>query len=109
VPGIIATIFSDTVEYDDAAVEKVAGRDGMAEVIHTLIKGLDTVPDWNTDAIKSAIETSAESIGAKAGALMMPCRVAVMGAMGGADLIPVLELLGKEEVVERLRGFAKKL
>ena len=109
VPGVIATIFSDTVEYDDAAVEKVAGREGMAEVIQTLIKGLDTVFDWNTNTIKAAIEMAAESIGAKMGALMMPCRVAVMGAMGGADLVPVLELLGKEEVLERLRGFAKKL
>ena len=109
VPGIIATIFSDTVEYDDAAVEKVAGREGMAEVIQTLIKGLDTVFDWNPNTIKAAIEMAAESIGAKMGALMMPCRVAVMGAMGGADLVPVLELLGKEEVLERLRGFAKKL
>ncbi|MAB75057.1 MAG: glutamate--tRNA ligase [Verrucomicrobiales bacterium] len=109
VPGVIATIFSDTVEYDDDAVAKVAGREGMTEVIQTLIKGLDTVFDWNTDAIKTAIEMAAESIGAKIGALMMPCRVAVMGAMGGADLVPVLELLGKEEVLARLRGFAKKL
>ena len=97
------------VEYDNGAVEKVVSRDGIAEVIHTLIEGLDTVSDWNTDVIKTAIETAAESIGAKIGALMMPCRVAVMGAMGGADLVPVLELLGKKEVVERLRGFALKL
>ena len=109
VPGIIATIFADTVEYDNGAVEKVVSRDGIAEVIHSLIEGLDTVSDWNTDAIKTAIGTAAKSIGAKMGALMMPCRVAVMGAMGGADLVPVLELMGKEEVVERLRGFEQKL
>lgn len=108
VPGVIATIFSDTVEYDDEAVQKVASRDGMPEVIQALIKSLDTVFDWSIDAIKTAIETAAGSIGAKTGALMMPCRVAVMGAMGGADLVPVLELMGKEKVLERLRGFAKK-
>lgn len=109
VPGVIATIFADTVEYDDAAVEKVVSRDGMADVIQALITGLEGVSDWNADVIKPAIGVAAESIGAKMGALMMPCRVAVMGAMGGADLVPVLELLGKEEVIKRLQGFSAKL
>jgi len=109
VPGVIATIFAGTVEYDDAAVEKVVSRDGMAEMIQALINGLETVSDWNADAIKPAIGAAAESIGAKMGVLMMPCRVAVMGAMGGADLVPVLGLLGKDEVLKRLRGFAEKV
>jgi acetyl esterase/lipase len=42
----------------------------------------------------------------KMGALMLPCRVAVMGSSTGADLVPVLVLLGKDEVVKRLNGFA---
>jgi glutamyl-tRNA synthetase len=109
VPGVIATIFSDSVEYDDTAVKKVVGRDGVADVIQALINRLDTVSDWNADVIKQSIESAAESISAKMGALMMPCRVAVMGATGGADLVPVLELLGKDEVLKRLRGFTEKI
>jgi hypothetical protein len=41
------------------------------------------------------------------GALMFPCRVEVMGGTTGADLVPVLVMLGKEEVVNRLKKFAK--
>jgi glutamyl/glutaminyl-tRNA synthetase len=43
------------------------------------------------------------------GALMLPCRVGVMGSTSGADLIPVLELIGKEGVLKRLDIFVRKL
>tara|TARA_R110000850_G_scaffold76640_13_gene166344 strand:- start:2370 stop:3722 length:1353 start_codon:yes stop_codon:yes gene_type:complete len=109
VPGVIATIFADEVIYDQAAIEKVTSKDTSAAAVEALITGLEGVTDWTVDTIKPAIAASAASIDAKMGMLMLPCRVGVMGSTSGADLIPVLELLGQEEVVKRLKGFAEKL
>lgn len=105
IPGVIATIFSDAVTYDEASVAKVREREDIARVISTLADGLAPVDDWSVDAIKSGIQGAADKLGVKMGSLMLPCRVAVMGSTTGADLVPVLILLGKDEVLKRLREF----
>lgn len=109
IPDVIETIYADEATYDDASFEKVRGREGVADVVKALHDGLAGVDDWNVDNIKSAIAAAAEGIGAKMGALMLPCRVGVMGSTSGADLVPVLELIGKEGVLKRLDIFVGKL
>jgi glutamyl-tRNA synthetase len=108
IPGVIATIFADEVEYDEESVEKVTSRDGMKEVVTALTEGLKSVENWIDADIKSGIANAAETNGAKMGALMFPCRVATMGSTSGADLVPVLQLLGKEETLKRLDSFGSK-
>ena len=105
IPVVIATIFADTVSYDEASVAKVREKEDLPRIIDALADGIAGVTDWSVDGIKAGIHGAAETLGVKMGALMLPCRVAVMGSTAGADLVPVLVLLGKEEVVKRLRGF----
>jgi glutamyl-tRNA synthetase len=109
IPDVIETIYADEATYDDASVEKVIGREGVADVVKALHDCLAGVDDWNVESIKVAIAAAAEGIGAKMGALMLPCRVGVMGSTSGADLVPVLELIGKEGVLKRLDIFVRKL
>ena len=109
IPAVIATIFETGVTYDPEGIEKVKSREGSAEAVAALIKGFESVSEWSGEEIKSSIATAAESLGVKMGALMLPCRVGVMGSTSGADLIPVLELLGKEEVLSRLQSFTAAL
>lgn len=109
IPDVIETIFADEATYDEASVEKVKSREGVADVVKALRDSLTVVDDWNVDSIKASLAAAAEGIGAKMGALMLPCRVGVMGSTSGADLIPVLELIGKEGVLKRLDIFVEKL
>ena len=109
IPAIIETIFVDLPTYDPSSVEKVKSREGAAEAVSALREGLEQVEDWSDDAIKAGIVAGAESLGVKMGALMLPCRVGVMGSTSGADLVPVLSLLGKEVVLRRLSGFSEML
>ena len=106
IPGIIGTIFADAVSYDEASVAKVKEKPDLAAVVAALVGSLEAAADWSIDGIKAAVTAGAETLGVKMGALMLPCRVATMGSTSGADLVPVLVLLGKEETVKRLRGFA---
>ncbi len=106
IPAVIATIFSDSVTYDEASVAKVRDKAELSEVINALTDGISGADEWSVDGIKAAITDAAGKIGLKMGALMLPCRVAVMGSTTGADLVPVLVLIGKEGVVKRLRDFA---
>jgi len=106
IPAIIGTIFADTVSYDEASVAKAKEKPDLAAMVEALVTSIEAVSDWSIDSIKAAVTAGAESLGIKMGALMFPCRVATMGSTNGADLVPVLVLLGKDETVKRLRGFA---
>ncbi|NNE91512.1 MAG: glutamate--tRNA ligase [Verrucomicrobiales bacterium] len=111
IPGVIAPIFADPLEYDDEAVTKVAAKEGVTEVVDVLISALEKVDEtaWKADSIKSAIHDAAEANDMKMGAMMQPCRVGTMGSMSGPDLAPAMELIGKEGVLERLSEFRTKL
>ncbi len=105
IPAVIGTIFADTVTYDEASVAKVREKAELPAILSALAPALDGADDWSIDGIKAAIQGAAEQAGLKMGAFMLPCRVAVTGSTSGADLVPVLVLLGKEEAVRRLRNF----
>ncbi|MDF1810655.1 MAG: glutamate--tRNA ligase [Verrucomicrobiales bacterium] len=105
---VILPVFTDNLEYDQPSVEKVVSKDGMAEVLSTLATHLAECGDWTTDGIKASIQAAAESLDLKMGAFMFPCRVATMGSTAGADLVPMLELIGQDRVVSRIRDFKEK-
>ncbi len=107
-PGVIGTIFSAAATYDDSAVAKAKERDDLPQVVAALAERFAAVDDWTADGIKAAVQAAAEGLGLKMGALMLPCRVATTGSASGADLMPVLALLGKEAVRKRLGEFAAR-
>ncbi|HOY65334.1 MAG TPA: glutamate--tRNA ligase [Candidatus Ozemobacteraceae bacterium] len=58
--------------------------------------------DWQRDPINAAIKAAGKKAGAKGKGLFMPLRVKLTGSCHGPDLINVLDLLGRDEVVRRL-------
>ncbi|NLT70060.1 MAG: glutamate--tRNA ligase [Verrucomicrobiaceae bacterium] len=105
IPAVIETIFATDVTYDEASVAKVREKAELPRILAALTDGLADAGDWSVEGIKAAIHEAAGHAELKMGALMLPCRVAVTGRTSGADLVPVLVLLGKDEVVRRLRDF----
>lgn len=102
---IITPIFTDELAYDQPSVDKVTGKDGISTVVTALADHLEKNSEWKGDAIKASIQAAADSLGQKMGAFMLPCRVAATGSTAGADLVPMLELIGQKRVVERIRNF----
>ncbi|MEM1442727.1 MAG: glutamate--tRNA ligase family protein [Verrucomicrobiota bacterium] len=109
IPEIIAPVFSEKIEFDPAALEKLNGREGVASHLEGMAKGFVAVSDWKADSINAAISEVASGFEVKMGALMMPARIAATGTLSGADLMPLLELIGREEVAQRMRELAAVL
>ncbi|MCB1090513.1 MAG: hypothetical protein KDL87_03210, partial [Verrucomicrobiae bacterium] len=108
-PSLVATAFTEAIDYAPEAVEKVAGREGIQVVLSGLAEALSSVNSWDEDSIKQAIHEAADRMGQKLGALMLPCRVATMGGTSGPDLIPMMAITGKDRVVRRLAAFSASL
>lgn len=60
--------------------------------------------EWNHDAMEKAIRDATDKAGMKARDVFMELRVAVTGKTVGPPLLESLEILGKEETMNRLEN-----
>jgi glutamyl/glutaminyl-tRNA synthetase len=109
VPAAVDFLLKDDVADDEEAVTKVRGNAAAAGLLASLATVFEGVADWSADAAKAALAETAAAAGAKPGQLMFPLRVALSGRGHGPDLGDILNLLGKNRSVARVRNFASKL
>ncbi len=110
IPQGIAAIFSDNVDVDEDVLGKISGKEnitGLLQGVHDAFA--ESENEWIADEIKKLIVSTAENLEVKMGALMQPCRIAATGQAGGPDLLPLLELIGRERVLERINRLIEKL
>jgi glutamyl-tRNA synthetase len=67
---------------------------------------LETVEPWAAEPIEEALRTLVEELGEKPRTAFAPIRLAVTGSKVSPGLFESLELLGREETLERLRETA---
>jgi glutamyl-tRNA synthetase len=92
----------DEVEYDADAVKKhLSSPDAMAHLaaVRDTCAGAQ---EFTAAALEPAIRALAESRGVKAGVLIHPTRVAVVGRAESPGIFEVLELLGRERALARM-------
>ncbi len=109
VPAAVDFLLKEDFDDDPEAVAKVRASATSAGLLGGLAQALATLPEWSADAAKAALTDVAVATGAKPGQLMFPLRVALTGRAHGPDLGDVLNLLGKDRCVKRVRNFATKL
>lgn len=102
IPDVANFFFEEPTSYDDKAVRKKWKND-VSSLITELGEALSQVDDFSANSIQSAFETFASSKEKSPGSIMQPMRLAVSGRAGGPPIFEMLELLGKETVVRRLK------
>ncbi|MGL4296209.1 MAG: glutamate--tRNA ligase, partial [Aestuariivirga sp.] len=68
---------------------------------------LEATTDWQAHAMESAVKAHAETAGLKLGKLAQPLRAALTGTSVSPGIFDVLEVLGREESLARLRDQAQ--
>ena len=89
---------------DDKAAQIL--KDGGSEAIAGLIPVLEAVEDWTALALEEAVKAHAEAQGLKLGKLAQPLRAALTGTSTSPGIFDVLEVLGREEAMGRLKDRA---
>ena len=83
---------------------------GSKAVLEAVLPILEAQDDYSNDALYAALLKYAEGAGVKNGYVMWPLRIALSGkAMTPAGATEILELLGKEESVKRVKAAIEKL
>ncbi len=89
---------------DDGARAKQLGEAGQA-VVAAALPALDSLADWSTEPIKSALERAlVEQMQLKPRNAYGPLRVAITGSTVSPPLFESMEILGRERSLERLRA-----
>ena len=99
-------LFSDTVVFDEAAVAKHLPTAEARDVLQALAAHLETVEPFERTSLEQAARAFAEQRGLKFGQVVHPARVAITGRAVSPGLFELMELLGRERTLKRLRSMA---
>jgi glutamyl-tRNA synthetase len=107
-PGWTNYFFTDEYPFDPEAVKKSCTAPGTSDRLLKLTDRFATLPVWDAAGLETALHALATELGIKPGELIHPCRVAVSGKSVGPSLYHMLEVLGRDRVLARLRRAAEK-
>jgi glutamyl-tRNA synthetase len=101
-------VFEAPTHYDEKVIEKRWNEKAKA-FYNVLPQALESVADFKAENVKAAFEATAASNEIKPGEVLQLFRVLLSGESGGPDLFIMTELLGKEEVINRINLAIEKL
>jgi len=107
-PDWIGYFFTEDYPFDPEAVKKSCSAPQTSERLLKLAEKFSTVATWDAAGLETALKALATEMGIKTGELIHPCRVAVSGKSTGPSLYHMLEVLGRDRVLARLRRGAEK-
>ncbi|WP_445383579.1 glutamate--tRNA ligase [Robiginitalea sp. IMCC43444] len=100
--------FTAPKRYDEKAVRK-QWKPETADRMQGVKQVLASVEDFNSESIESEIKEHISSSGLSFGQVMAPLRLAVVGALQGPHLFDIIELIGKEQTLQRIDSAIEQL
>ena len=103
-----AKAFADFYFVDRVEIEEASRKDLTPEnkrVLQTVREAVAAMPDFTADNIGAMIKKVAASLGVKAGPVVHPTRLACTGKTVGPSLYHLMEVLGKERILQRIDSF----
>jgi glutamyl-tRNA synthetase len=94
----------ERTDYDLEAVARHIGKPEVRAVLGTLANAIEALEAFNQQTLEALVRGTAEATGMKAAALIHATRVAVTGRAVSPGLFEVMELLGRDRTVLRLRA-----
>jgi len=95
--------FEAPSSYDEKAVKK-AWNEQTASLMNDFAEALHGTEIFEAENLKHIIHDFAETRGLGMGKVMMPLRLALVGELKGPDVPDILQVLGKEESVGRIKN-----
>ena len=107
IPDAIRCFVSDDFPFDEKAVEKRLKKPGVKELLLDLVERFSKVEDWTAPTLEAVVKELSQGNGM--GPWVHPVRVAVSGRGEGIGLFEMLQLLGRDTTLARLRKAAETL
>lgn len=103
-----AYFFKNPKSYDEKAYKK-AMKEDTRELLSELSILITSIKDFEVENITTTIKTWITNKEIGFGKVMMPLRLALVGALQGPDVFDIMYLIGKNQTVERIKNLATTL
>jgi glutamyl-tRNA synthetase len=100
-PAFAGFYFTDDLQYDPEAAAKDFTTENKVR-LQKLREAFAALPAFDAASLEAALKKLAGELGVKAGVLVHPTRLAATGRTAGPSLYHLLEVLGKDRVLQRL-------
>ncbi len=88
----------------DAKASKKNWKEGTPELMTDLIAVISTIDDFTSETTETTIKEWITSKEIGFGKVMQPLRLSLVGALKGPHLFDIIELIGKEETIRRIKN-----
>ncbi len=102
-----AYFFKEDIEIDKKDADNVL-KEGSLQLLERLSVRLDELSDFNQTAIEEAFKGFVEKEGLKLSQIAQPARLALTGKTVSPGIYEVMEILGKERTLKRLKKVVGK-
>jgi len=100
---------TDDFTYDPEGVERFLKDERLKDLLPKLIKDLETLHSFKAEEVERIFRQRAEKEGVKAALFIHAARMAVTGKPVSPPLFDVLEVMGKEKTISRLKKLVNYL
>jgi glutamyl-tRNA synthetase len=94
-------LFFTPTQFDNAVADKKWNNDAVT-VLTAYRESISALTVFDATIAKTTLESVTATLGIGTGKILQALRLSITGAGAGADLMMVMEIVGKEEVVKRL-------
>ena len=100
---LTSSFFNKEFVIDEEAKEFMESDEVIHKVVEVFKEEIESTSNWSVEALQEVINNVKEKAGVKGKMLFMPIRIAASGIMHGPELADTLYLIGKEEILNRLK------
>ena len=100
--------FHAPTQFDEGVVSK-KWNDEAVKVLSAYADAVGKLPSFDAAIAKTTLEQVTATLAIGTGKILQALRVSITGAGGGPDLMMIMEIIGKEEVVKRIEYALKTL
>ncbi|NJB81256.1 glutamate--tRNA ligase [Wenyingzhuangia aestuarii] len=100
--------FANPTSYDQKAAKK-QWKETTSPLIKEVANVIKNIEDFNSATIEEKVKEYITSNELGFGKVMQPLRLSIVGAMKGPHLFDIIEMIGKENTLERIENSIKKL
>ncbi|HRR96964.1 MAG TPA: hypothetical protein P5150_09590, partial [Candidatus Ratteibacteria bacterium] len=107
IPLWIDYFLTDEINYEEQCIKEYLGENSK-KILSELLPYLEECSDFNKDLLESQLKKFFDEKKYKTKDVFHPLRVALSGRMKGPGIFELLEFLGKEKVIRRLKNIVEK-
>lgn len=100
--------FENPKSYDEKAKGKAVKEDTL-EILQKVVALLGEQENWDSAALSDNVKGWIKENKIGFGRVMMPLRLSLVGEMKGPDVFDIIELIGKEESINRINKFLEQI